>query len=47
MVKDTMLDHFKDAWSIYDPNATGEINITHFPDLMYSVGAPLGWDESY
>jgi len=42
-----MMGIFKDAWSAFDPDATGYIKIHYFADFMFELGAPFGWDESY
>ena len=42
-----MLEKFRDAWSKYDPDATGFLKIEDFADVMFELGKPLGWDESY
>lgn len=42
-----ILEQFRDAWSKFDPDATGFIDINYFADLMFALGKPLGWDEAY
>ena len=37
---------FLETWSKYDENATGYIPIASFKNLMFDLGAPLGWEES-
>lgn len=41
------LEKFVNAWSDYDPDATGYIKVSDFPEMMFKVGDPLGWDDSY
>jgi hypothetical protein len=47
MLNQDVLELFKDAWSQFDPDATGYINIQYFADMMFELQDPLGWDESY
>ena len=42
-----VLEDFRDAWSEFDPDATGFIEINYFPELMFALGKPLGWDDSF
>jgi len=42
-----VLGVFKESWSKFDPDATGYIGVSSFADLMFDIGSPLGWDESY
>jgi hypothetical protein len=42
-----MLGIFKDAWSAFDPDATGFIKIHYFADFMFELQPPLGWGESF
>jgi len=42
-----IFEGFKDAWSKFDHDATGLIETSQFTDLMFEIGKPLGWDESY
>ena len=47
MQKDELLENFRKGWSEFDADATGLIKVNEFPDLMFKIGAPLGWDASY
>lgn len=40
-------EYFRDVWSRFDPNATGFIKTKNFPNLMFALGAPIGWDPQY
>ena len=40
-------DHFRQVWSKYDPDATTYIQIKDLKPLLFDLGEPLGWDESY
>ena len=42
-----MLENFTEKWSIFDPEATGQIKCKDFKPLMFSLEEPLGWDDSY
>jgi len=42
-----VLGVFKESWSKFDPDATVYIKVSSFADLMFDMGSPLGWDESY
>ena len=46
-VNSVILEEFRDAWSKFDPDAGGLIGIDKFSELMFNIGKPLGWDESY
>ena len=41
------LDKFALAWSYFDPDGTGYIKVSDLPAVMFAMGEPLGWDESY
>lgn len=47
MLNQDILEMFKDTWSQLDPDARGFIKIQQFSDLMFGLGSPFGWDESY
>ena len=38
---------FKDSWSLFDPDATGQIDESNFKELMFHLGNPLGWGPDY
>ena len=40
-------DHFRDVWSMFDPNATSYIKKEDFVQVMLNLGEPLGWDDTY
>ena len=42
-----MLGVFKDAWSAFDPDATGYIKMFYFADFMFELQPPLGWGDNY
>jgi hypothetical protein len=46
-LNETKLKSFSVAWSEFDPNALGFIHNDDFPALMFKLGEPLGWDDSY
>ena len=41
------LDHFRDVWAKYDPDATTFLKISRIKDMLFDLGSPLGWDVSY
>jgi hypothetical protein len=38
---------YQRVWSDYDNQATGFIEITDLPKLLFQLNAPMGWDSSY
>eukprot|EP00347_Sterkiella_histriomuscorum_P008485 403344914 len=40
-------DHFREIWSVFDPNATTFIRCTNYGKFLIYLGDPLGWDSSY
>ena len=42
-----MLGLFKEAWSAFDPEAAGYIEVGYFTDFMFMLDVPLGWDSAY
>ena len=42
-----VLGVFKESWAKFDPDATGYIKESYFTHLMFDIGSPMGWDESY
>jgi hypothetical protein len=42
-----MIVKFKTVWSQLDPEATGQIIVESVPELLFGLGDPLGWDDSY
>jgi hypothetical protein len=47
MLNQDVLETFRETWSKFDPDATGLIKIQYFSDLMFHLGSPFGWDESF
>lgn len=47
MANTEMINDFKVAWSTLDPNATGNIHVANLAELLFALGDPLGWDDSY
>lgn len=41
------LNHFKNQWKKLDPNGRGFIPIGKLPSLLFGIGEPLGYDETY
>ena len=41
------LEKYRTAWAKFDPNGAGVIEPSNFPKLMFELGRPLGWDDSY
>jgi hypothetical protein len=41
------LDKYQEVWSHYDMKATGFIEIEKLQELLFKLGSPMGWDESY
>jgi len=41
------MEKYRDAWAYLDPDATGFIEVADFSKLMFKIGPPLGWDNSY
>ena len=39
------MDHFKQVWSDYDPEATTFIKIYDLKKFLFTLGKPLGWDD--
>jgi hypothetical protein len=46
-LNEEMLGLFKTAWSAFDPEASGFIEVGYFTDFMFMLGVPLGWDKAY
>ena len=42
-----MVAVFIDAWSAFDPDATGFIKISYFSDFMFELKPPLGWGHQF
>jgi hypothetical protein len=40
-------EHFRQVWALYDPFATGFMNMNCYPKFLLSLGDPLGWDVTY
>jgi hypothetical protein len=40
-------DRFRDAWSIYDPDATSFIPVHSYAKFLLELGEPLGWDTTF
>ena len=40
-----MRENFRDAWSYYDQDATGFMEIVDFPLFMNNLGPPLAWAD--
>ncbi len=42
-----LIKHFREIWSLYDPNATSFIRVHSYPKFLLALGDPLGWDSSF
>jgi hypothetical protein len=42
-----MLDNFVLQWAKFDEMGFGFIHTDLFPDLMFELNSPMGWDMSY
>lgn len=40
-------EHFRNVWSLFDPDATSYIKKTMYPKFLVELGDPLGWDYSF
>ena len=40
-------EQFRDVWSKFDQDAISFIKVEDFPEFMFALPPPLGWDESY
>jgi hypothetical protein len=40
-------EHFRQVWALFDPFATGFMNMNSYPKFLLSLGDPLGWDVTY
>jgi hypothetical protein len=38
---------YRDAWAHFDPLATSFMKVEDFPDFLYLLNKPLGWDKSF
>jgi hypothetical protein len=47
MMNSDMVGVFINAWSAFDPEATGYIKIHYFSDFMFELKPPLGWGRAY
>lgn len=47
LISEEHLEHFRECWSKFDKNGTCFIKLTELPELLFMLGEPLGWDESY
>jgi len=47
VINQEILSLFRDTWSVFDPDATGKIKVSYFPDFMFMLGPGLGWDDRY
>ena len=47
MLNSSILEQYRNAWSEFDPDATGYIPVERFSELLFILGKPLGWDDSY
>jgi hypothetical protein len=41
------LEEFTRVWSVYDPEASGFIDVDHFDDLLQNLEPPLGFGANY
>jgi Ca2+-binding EF-hand superfamily protein len=41
------IERYQNKWSNFDENATGYIEISHLPELLFQLGTPLGWDNTF
>jgi hypothetical protein len=46
MFNSELKEQFRDAWSVYDPDATSFILTSELSSLMFTLGGSFGWDES-
>ena len=42
-----MNEKFRDTWKQYDPDATTFISLYQLRSFLFSLGAPLGFDNGY
>lgn len=42
-----MSDHFREVWSVFDPDATSFIKMAVYPKFLVELGDPLGWDYTF
>jgi len=42
-----MNDRFREVWAEFDPDGTTFIKMNQLKDFLFSLGEPLGFDESY
>jgi hypothetical protein len=40
-------EHFRDCWSVYDPDATSFLSHKLYAQFLLDLGEPLGWDFSF
>lgn len=40
-------DHFRNVWSLFDPDATAFIKKSMYRKFLVELGDPLGWDFSF
>ncbi len=38
---------FRDKWAEFDPDGISFIPLTQLNDLLFELGPPLGWDDTY
>jgi hypothetical protein len=41
------LENYQTKWSNFDSEATGFIDMSELPKLLFQLGKPLGWDKSF
>jgi hypothetical protein len=39
-------DHFRDVWSVLDPEASGKIPAKRLKKFFLLLGPPMGWDHA-
>lgn len=42
-----MLEHFRQIWATFDPEATSYIKLNELRSFLFALGRPLGFDESF
>ena len=46
-INEQVIDDFRAKWTKFDPDGKCFIKISDFSKLLFELGTPLGWDESF